>query len=105
MFYPARPARPDRPPCGAAKRRLLDLDADPVAVAEALGADPVLMARWWPASPGQRMPGASDGNSEMAVRAVIGQQVSVAGARTVLGRIVVAQIGRPRQPSVTADRS
>uniref|UniRef100_UPI003C7E3B92 bifunctional transcriptional activator/DNA repair enzyme AdaA n=1 Tax=Streptomyces sp. rh45 TaxID=3028726 RepID=UPI003C7E3B92 len=57
-------------------RRLFDLDADPDAVAERLGADPALaplVAR----SPGLRAPGAADVH-ELAVRAVLGQQVSVA---------------------------
>ncbi len=69
-------------------RQLLDLDADPIAVADALGPDPhlgPLLAR----DPGRRVPGAADG-FELAVRAVIGQQVSVAGARTVAGRLVAA---------------
>jgi AraC family transcriptional regulator of adaptative response / DNA-3-methyladenine glycosylase II len=66
-------------------RRLLDLDADPSAVDGRLGADPVL----GPLSatrPGLRSPGAVDG-FEMAMRAVVGQQISVSGARTLLGRI------------------
>ncbi|WP_432930113.1 Ada metal-binding domain-containing protein [Microbispora sp. CA-135349] len=65
-------------------RRLLDLDADPGAVREILGATslaPLVAAR-----PGLRVPGAYDG-FELAVRAVVGQQISVAGARTLLGRI------------------
>ncbi|MCW2542243.1 MAG: ada [Frankiales bacterium] len=66
-------------------RRLLDLDADPQAVDAALSADPAL-APLIGKRPGLRAPGAVDG-FEMAVRAVIGQQVSVAGARTVLGRL------------------
>ena len=67
-------------------RHLLDLDADPVAVAGHLKADPVLgpMAR---RSPGVRVPGTVDPH-ELAVRAVVGQQVSVASARGVLGRLV-----------------
>ncbi len=72
-------------------RRLLDLDADPVAVDEILGADPVL-APLVAARPGLRAPGSVDG-FETAVRTVIGQQVSVRGARTVTGRIV-AELGR-----------
>ena len=67
-------------------RRLLDLDADPVAVDQVLCAQPML-ARLVRQRPGLRSPGAADG-FEMAVRAIVGQQVSVAGARTVLGRIV-----------------
>ncbi|MEV4287096.1 AlkA N-terminal domain-containing protein [Nonomuraea bangladeshensis] len=66
-------------------RRLLDLDADPEAISEALGRTslgPLVAAR-----PGLRVPGTFDG-FELAVRAVVGQQVSVAGARTLLGRIV-----------------
>ncbi|MCW2738547.1 AlkA N-terminal domain-containing protein [Nocardioides sp.] len=72
-------------------RRLLDADCDPVAIDEQLGADPVLgeLVR---ATPGLRVPGQVDGD-ETAVRTVIGQQVSVTGARTVGGRIV-AEHGR-----------
>ncbi len=66
-------------------RRLLDLDADPVAVDEQLGADPDLGALTRK-RPGLRSPGAVDG-FEMAVRAVVGQQISVRGARTLLARI------------------
>ena len=67
-------------------RRLLDLDADPVAVDEVLGEDEVLgpLAR---RSPGRRVPGCVDG-AEIAVRAVLGQQVSVAGASALAGRLV-----------------
>lgn len=67
-------------------RRLLDADADPVAVDAELGAD-ALLAAAVAAHPGLRVPGHVDG-AELAVRAVVGQQVSVAGARTTLGRIV-----------------
>ena len=67
-------------------RRLLDLDADPLAVDEALAADPRL-APLVGAAPGLRVPGAVD-PFEMVVRAVVGQQVSVAGARRTLGTIV-----------------
>jgi AraC family transcriptional regulator of adaptative response / DNA-3-methyladenine glycosylase II len=69
-------------------RRLLDLDADPLAIDAALSADDVLrdLVR---KAPGVRLPGAVDG-FEIAVRGVVGQQVSVAAARTVLGRIVAA---------------
>jgi AraC family transcriptional regulator of adaptative response / DNA-3-methyladenine glycosylase II len=79
-------------PAVARVRRLLDLDADSAAVDELLGADP-LLAPLVAAVPGIRVPGAVDG-PEMAVRAVIGQQVSVAGARTVAGRLVSAY-GKP----------
>jgi AraC family transcriptional regulator of adaptative response / DNA-3-methyladenine glycosylase II len=67
-------------------RQLLDLDADPVAVLEALRPDP-LIGPLVDAEPGRRVPGAVDG-FELAVRAVIGQQVSVPGARTIAGRLV-----------------
>lgn len=80
-------------------RRLLDLDADPVAVDEALAADPAL-APLVRAAPGRRVPGAVDG-SELAVRAVLGQQVSVAGARTLAGRLTAA-LGEPL-PEALAD--
>jgi AraC family transcriptional regulator of adaptative response / DNA-3-methyladenine glycosylase II len=67
-------------------RRLLDLDADPLAVDAALGIDPALEPHVRK-RPGLRSPGSVDG-FETAVRTIVGQQVSVAGARTVLGRIV-----------------
>lgn len=66
-------------------RRLLDLDADPVAVDAALASDPALAPSVL-SVPGRRLPGAVDG-TEIAVRAVVGQQVSVAAARTVLSRL------------------
>jgi AraC family transcriptional regulator of adaptative response / DNA-3-methyladenine glycosylase II len=69
-------------------RRLLDADCDPGAVDAHLGADPALgeLVR---ATPGLRVPGQVDGDAT-AVRTVIGQQVSVTGARTVAGRMVAA---------------
>lgn len=73
-------------------RRLFDLDADPYAVAERLTADPVL-ARLVAKRPGLRSPGAPDPH-ELAVRAVLGQQVSVAAGRT-LGGALVAAYGEP----------
>jgi AraC family transcriptional regulator, regulatory protein of adaptative response / DNA-3-methyladenine glycosylase II len=69
----------------ARMRRLLDLDADPTAVDDMLSGDPAL-APLVRKRRGLRSPGAVDG-FEMAVRAIVGQQVSVAGARTLLGRI------------------
>ena len=72
-------------PAVARVRRLLDLDADSAAVDDVLANDPLLaplVAAW----PGMRVPGAVDG-PETAVRAVMGQQVSVAGARTVAARL------------------
>jgi len=78
----------DLAPAVARCRRLLDLDADPAAVDAALAADPAL-ARAVADRPGVRVPRAVDG-FEIAVRAVVGQQVSVAGARTVLTRLLPA---------------
>ena len=78
-------------------RRMLDLDADPVAVAEHLGADP-LIGPLVAAAPGLRVPGAVDG-AELAVRTVLGQQVSVPAARTGAGRLVAEHgevLARPR---------
>lgn len=69
-------------------RRWLDLDADPVLVAGALGDDP-LLAPLLAARPGLRVPGTTD-PFELAVRAVLGQQVSTAAARTIAGRLVAA---------------
>lgn len=73
-------------------RRLFDLDADPTRVAEVLARDPTLapeIAR----RPGLRVPGSVDG-FETAVRAVLGQQVSVRAATTLAGRLV-ARLGVP----------
>jgi AraC family transcriptional regulator, regulatory protein of adaptative response / DNA-3-methyladenine glycosylase II len=78
-------------------RRLLDLDADPGAVAEHLGAD-ALVGPLVRAAPGLRVPGTVDG-AELAVRAVLGQQVSVPAARTGAGRLVAEHgeaLARPR---------
>lgn len=67
-------------------RRMFDLDADPQAIAHTLGASPSL-APLVERYPGLRLPGGWDG-FEVAVRAVLGQQVSVAAARTLASRIV-----------------
>jgi AraC family transcriptional regulator of adaptative response / DNA-3-methyladenine glycosylase II len=71
---------------------VFDLDADPTAIARTLERDPALrpLVR---SHPGIRLPGAADG-FEVAVRAIVGQQVSVAAARTVLGRIA-SRFGSP----------
>jgi len=66
------------PPVLSRVKALMDLACHPAEVAQALGA---LAKR----HPGLRVPGAFDG-FEMAVRAILGQQVTVAGARTVAGR-------------------
>ena len=73
-------------------RRLFDLDADPMAIDQGLEDDP-LLGRLVSTTPGRRVPGTVDG-SELAVRAVLGQQVSVAAARTLAGRLV-ASVGTP----------
>jgi AraC family transcriptional regulator of adaptative response / DNA-3-methyladenine glycosylase II len=82
----------DLPVAVSRARRLLDLDADPVAVDGVLALDP-LLARLVAAAPGTRVPSGPD-PFEAAVRVVVGQQVSVAAARTALGRIV-ADLGEP----------
>ena len=69
-------------------RRLLDLDADPSAVDARLAHDDVLAPRVATA-PGRRVPGTVD-SDELAVRAVLGQQVSTAAARTHAARLVQA---------------
>ncbi|QHI97162.1 helix-turn-helix domain-containing protein [Xylophilus rhododendri] len=69
-------------------RAMFDLDADPAAI------DAVLLPHF-PGSAGMRVPGALDG-FELAVRAILGQQVTVAAAHTVCGRLV-ARYGEPVQ--------
>ncbi|WP_067508398.1 DNA-3-methyladenine glycosylase 2 family protein [Actinoplanes sp. TFC3] len=76
----------DLAPAVARCRRLFDLDADPVAIDDTLAADPALATRINDA-PGVRIPRSADG-FELAVRAIVGQQVSVAGARTTLARMM-----------------
>jgi AraC family transcriptional regulator of adaptative response / DNA-3-methyladenine glycosylase II len=66
-------------------RRMFDLDANMAAIHEVFSADP-LLAKVVRTAPGLRLPGAWD-PFEVAVRAVVGQQISVKGARTVIGRI------------------
>jgi AraC family transcriptional regulator of adaptative response / DNA-3-methyladenine glycosylase II len=73
-------------------RQLLDLDADSAAIDAHLALDP-LLARRIAARPGLRVPGAWD-PFELAVRAILGQQVSVAAARTLAGRLA-ARSGAP----------
>ncbi|MFK0136219.1 AlkA N-terminal domain-containing protein [Streptomyces murinus] len=69
-------------------RRMLDLDADPVAVDDRLRTDP-LLAPLVDKAPGRRVPRTVD-EAEFAVRAVLGQQVSTAAARTHAARLVTA---------------
>lgn len=73
---------------GARLRRLFDLDAEPGAIAAALSRDPLIGPRLERAA-GLRVPGGFDG-FELAVRAVLGQQISVKGATTIAGRIATA---------------
>ncbi|BBZ43006.1 DNA-3-methyladenine glycosylase 2 family protein [Mycobacterium parmense] len=73
-------------------RRLLDLDADPEAVVDALSGDPEL-APVVAKAPGQRVPRTVD-EAELAIRAVLGQQVSTKAARTHAARLVSAY-GQP----------
>jgi DNA-3-methyladenine glycosylase II len=71
-------------------RRMFDLDADAVSIASHLAADPVLaplVSRW----PGLRLPSAFD-SFEQAVRTIVGQQIAVKAAVTVVGRLV-ARLG------------
>ena len=82
----------DAPVAVARVRRLLDLDADPVAVDLALASDPVL-APSVAAVPGIRVPGTLD-PAELLVRAIVGQQISVAAARTHLSRLA-GGVGTP----------
>jgi len=90
----------DLGPAVARLRRLLDLDADPVAVDAVLGADPALAASV-AAAPGIRLPGTVD-PAETAIRAVLGQQVSVAGARTAAARLAEA-LGERLPAELAAD--
>ena len=89
LLMRVRLARPERLLQVVARaRRLFDLDADPVPIADHLAASPELtplVAR----RPGLRVPGAWDA-FELAVRAVLGQQVTVRGATTLAGRLVRA---------------
>jgi len=78
----------DIPAAVAGARRIFDLDADPLAVADALSTDPAL-APLVAQSPGLRLPGTADG-PEYLIRAIVGQQISVVAARTHLTRLVDA---------------
>jgi AraC family transcriptional regulator, regulatory protein of adaptative response / DNA-3-methyladenine glycosylase II len=69
-------------------RLLFDLDADPQSIGEHFAADPYL-GSVWNKFPGRRAPGAVDAG-ELAVKAVLGQQVSVAAARTLASRMAAA---------------
>ncbi len=80
-------------------RVLFDLDCEPDRVLEALG-DAPLIGSLVRASPGRRVPG-HVGADEIAVRAVLGQQVSLPGAATLAGRLVV-DYGEPLERSIGA---
>jgi AraC family transcriptional regulator, regulatory protein of adaptative response / DNA-3-methyladenine glycosylase II len=69
-------------------RRMFDLGAEPGAIAAALSADP-LLAPLVSARPGLRLPGAWDG-FEIAVRAMLGQQITVKAATRLAGQVVAA---------------
>lgn len=84
-------------PAVARVRRLLDLDADPAAVDAALAADPDL-APLVERTPGIRVPGAVDPH-ELVVRALVGQQISVAAARTHLSRLA-GRAGAPYRSEI-----
>src|SRR5688572_7623148 len=81
-------------------KRLLDLDADPAIISAHLGKDPALK-RLVAARPGLRLPGAWDG-FEIAVRAILGQQVSVGAATQLAGRLI-ASFGRRYDESPRPD--
>ena len=83
-------------------RALFDLDAQPTLIDQHLRRDPVLV-RSVDRVPGLRVPGSFDG-FEMAVRAILGQQVSVAAATTVSGR-VAQRFGSPFGDQTTASPS
>ena len=85
-------ARPSDPGLERGVRRLFDLDGDPSDVARVLSGDPVLRPLVV-ARPGLRAPGSFD-PFELTVRAILGQQVTVAGATTLTGRLV-RLLGRP----------
>ncbi len=81
----------------AAARRLLDLDTDPAPIVDALGND-VLIGKIVRSAPGRRVPGHT-GPDEIAIRAVLGQQVSLAGAATLAARLVNAY-GEPLEQPI-----
>jgi len=81
-------------------RRVFDLAADPLAIGAQLGQDatlaPLLAAR-----PGLRVPGAWDG-FELAIRAILGQQITVTTATALAGKIVAAH-GEPLPPELSGE--
>ncbi|TAJ46792.1 MAG: DNA-3-methyladenine glycosylase 2 family protein [Herbiconiux sp.] len=92
----------DLPTLVARIRRLFDLDADPSAIDEALvGVGHEAVAARVNAVPGIRMPGAVDAH-EMLFRAILGQQITVVAARTLLHRLAAAA-GTPLAPAHRPD--
>jgi AraC family transcriptional regulator of adaptative response / DNA-3-methyladenine glycosylase II len=87
----------DRPVALAQLNHLLDLDGNPAAAREHLAADS-LLAPLVSARPGLRTPGSVD-HVETLLRTIIGQQISVAGAGAVMGRVVAAH-GDPLPPAL-----
>jgi AraC family transcriptional regulator of adaptative response / DNA-3-methyladenine glycosylase II len=86
----------DEPAALAAAQHLLRLDADPAAINGRLGRDPLIGASVR-AAPGRRIPGHPD-PAELAIRALLGQQITVAAATTLAGRLVI-ECGEPlRRP-------
>jgi AraC family transcriptional regulator, regulatory protein of adaptative response / DNA-3-methyladenine glycosylase II len=86
----------DLPAAVERARRLLDLDADPVAVDAHLRRDPAL-ARSVVDRPGLRVPGTTDAD-ELALRTVLGQQVTVAAGVTLAARLVARFGGAVTDP-------
>jgi AraC family transcriptional regulator of adaptative response / DNA-3-methyladenine glycosylase II len=82
-------------------RQMFDVDADPEAIRKHLRSDSLLRGRVR-AAPGLRLPGIWD-PVETVVRAIVGQQASVAGARSLLGRLT-ARFGRSVGPEGTSLR-
>ena len=78
-------------------RRVFDLAADPVAIAGHLAKDPMLAALIRK-RPGLRVPGAWDG-FELAMRAVLGQQITVSAAAVLAGRLVSEYGERLKEPA------
>lgn len=99
------PELADAMPAIQTVRRMLDLDADPAQIRDALGTDPIL-APLLAARPGLRLPAARDPH-EFALATVLGQQVSIAAARTLQGRLASAyassvSVGRGVAPGFVA---
>ncbi|WP_205547890.1 DNA-3-methyladenine glycosylase 2 family protein [Leucobacter sp. wl10] len=91
------PRLSDAMPAIQVVRRLLDLDADPVQVGDALAVDP-LLAGLLSRRPGLRLPAARQ-PGEFALGTVLGQQVSIAAARTLQARLAAA-FASPAAPAV-----